>query len=308
MQAADAMRPDAATRGITLDVSLERAAGATVLADAARLQQVVWNLLSNAVKFTPPGGRVSLEAARAGFALQIIVRDTGVGISREFLPHVFERFRQADSTTTRAHGGLGLGLAIARHLVDLHGGRIAATSDGPGRGATFTVHLPLEDVHAVGPPEDTRRARDVSSLAGLDVMVVDDQEDARDIMSAVLRGHGARVLIAESAATALARYSEEHVDVVVADLGMPEHDGYWLLARLRALEAERGAPPAVAIAVTAYARAEDRRRATAAGFQEHIAKPVDPLELVRVVRALADAAVASPARAVGDLSDGSASH
>jgi signal transduction histidine kinase/ActR/RegA family two-component response regulator len=287
--AVDALRPAARAKDITLRVARDVSAG-PVLGDATRLQQVFWNLLANAVKFTPPGGRVEVRLERADGQAQVIVQDNGEGIRPDFLPHVFEPFRQADSSMTRAHGGLGLGLAIVRHLVELHGGTISAASPGAGQGATFTVRLPIAPAR-FGPPrhESPSRAADGSAevpLAGLRVLAVDDEPDARDLLSLVLAQGGAEVRAAGSAEEALATLEGWRPDVVVSDIAMPGEDGYGLIRRLRARAPEEGGRiPAVAL--TAYARAEDRARALAAGFQVHAPKPIDPEELVTVVRALA---------------------
>ncbi|MBV9947102.1 MAG: response regulator, partial [Myxococcales bacterium] len=254
-------------------------------ADPGRVQQIAWNLLSNGVKFTPRGGSVRLSATRSGAEIVIRVADTGQGIAPEFLPHVFEAFRQADASTTRSHGGLGLGLAIVKQLVVAHGGTIAAESDGEGEGATFTVRLPAHTGPAALPGRPRRESmpRIVESssvrLDNLRILVVDDEEDARLLVREVLAAEGAHVEMAASAEEAFDRMRLFRPDVVVSDIGMPKVDGYAFLRRLRALPPERGGRTP-AIALTAYARAEDRDRARDAGFQIHIAKPVDPLELV----------------------------
>jgi CheY-like chemotaxis protein len=263
----------------------------TITADADRVQQIVWNLLSNAVKFTPKGGRVSLSAERQGSDIRIVVRDTGEGIRPEILPLIFEPFRQADVSTTRRHGGLGLGLAIVRQLVAAHGGTVKAESDGQNRGTTFTVRLPAKSlVAAVG-----KGARSTSSmepnaalksgvprLDGLRIVVVDDEEDALVLVGETLRERGAEVYCVASPAEAVDRVSDVRPDVIVSDIGMPQMDGYSLIRKIRALPGELGGrTPAVAL--TAYARSEDAQRAFAAGFQMHVAKPVEPVELATVV-------------------------
>ncbi len=292
--ALEATRPAAAGRGVRVDAVLDPHAG-PVSGDPDRLQQVVWNLLSNAVKFTTKGGRVQVRLVRRASEALITVSDTGQGIEPEFLPHVFERFRQADSSSRRSHAGLGLGLALARHLVELHGGRIEAASEGPGRGATFTVTLPRAIMHgsaraevlAADPDPDrpappTARPRD---LEGLRVVAVDDDADARALLRAALGRAGALVTVAPDAARGLAAVQRGRPDVLISDIEMPGEDGYELMAKVRALAAdEGGATPAVA--VTAYVRAEDRRRALAAGFQRHLGKPVEPEELILVVASL----------------------
>lgn len=262
-----------------------------IAGDEDRLQQVVWNLLANAVKFTPSGGHVRVRAARVGPHVEITVADTGAGIHAEFLPHVFERFRQADATTTRAHGGLGLGLAIVRHLVEMHGGTVRAESEGPGQGATFTVTLPVRAVAAAGQGGASREAavravsatRDALALTGMRVLVVDDEADARELLVTVLEQFGAEPRAAGSVAEALEVLEELRPDVIVSDIGMPGEDGYVLLRKVRMLEAARGSPCIPAVALTAYARGEDRRRALMAGFRMHVAKPVEPVELAEAI-------------------------
>jgi CheY-like chemotaxis protein/anti-sigma regulatory factor (Ser/Thr protein kinase) len=261
-----------------------------VLGDEDRLQQVVWNLLSNAIKFTPRGGRVSVDVVQIESRVQIRVRDTGRGIRPEFLPHVFERFRQADAATTRDHGGLGLGLAIVRHITELHGGTVAVESEGEGRGAVFTVELPIHPVALpAGPrpaPGDGAAEDSAHRLDGVRVLVVDDEADARELLSELLRESGAQVRAAASADEAIAAIEEARPDVLVSDIGMPGEDGYALIRRVKAYERERGLRiPAVAL--TAYARDEDRRRALRAGYETHVAKPVDGDELGAAIANLA---------------------
>jgi PAS domain S-box-containing protein len=267
----------------------------TVSGDPARLQQVVWNLLSNAVKFTPKGGRVQVRLERVNSSVEIVVSDTGIGIPADFLPHIFERFRQADSGTARQRGGLGLGLAIASNLVDMHGGTIRATSGGEGQGATFRVRLPLMAVQPASPAEETRvhprqerptSLSSLASLAGTHVLAVDDDPDARRLLKEILEAAGARVTTASSASAAFDALQEARPDVIVADLGMPIVDGYELIKRLR--QASDGALRAIpAAALTAYARSEDRAKALESGFEMHLSKPIDPAELVASIRALA---------------------
>ena len=313
--ALETVRPAAEAKGVRLVPALDGPVG-PVLGDPDRIQQVTWNLLSNAIKFTPRGGTVELVLRREadgggtdGQAAEIVVRDTGQGIRPEFLPHVFDRLRQADASTTRRHGGLGLGLAIVRHLVELHGGTVRADSAGEGMGTTFTVRLPLAPAPAPGappddvPPDDGRPdARQglqeqeeaapagaaEPSLAGVRVLVVDDEPDARDLIARLLRARGAEVAAAASAAEAMEALGRgPRPDVLLSDIGMPDEDGYSLVRRIRAAEAGQGAPPLPAAALTAFARAEDRHRALEAGFQTHIPKPVAPLELAAVVAELA---------------------
>jgi PAS domain S-box-containing protein len=288
--ALDSVRPGAEAKSVRVSSVLDPNAG-PVSGDPERLQQVVWNLLSNAIKFTPKHGRVQVELKKVDSHAQVVVADTGVGISAEFLPHVFERFRQADSSTTRVHAGLGLGLAIVRHLVELHGGTVSAASEGVGRGATFTVALPIAPVVSARP----REASDVheggsavdalAPLDGLRVLVVDDDADTRAMLDAVFRQSGAIVRLSPSASDALETLSSWLPDVLVSDIGMPENDGNSLIRRVRALPPERGGrTPAVAL--TAYARTEDRLRALASGFQMFLPKPAEPAEVTAVVASL----------------------
>ncbi|PYQ06640.1 MAG: hypothetical protein DMF83_11880 [Acidobacteria bacterium] len=289
--ALDTIRPAAEARDIDVQTALDAGAG-LVSGDADRLQQVVWNLLSNAIKFTPSGGRVHVRLVRIEPHVQLTVQDSGIGIDRDFLPHVFERFRQGDSSSTRPHGGLGLGLALVRDLVELHGGTVQASSAGRDQGATFTVKLPV--IGAVRPPapelppaapESATMAALAGSLRGVNVLLVDDEADARDLFKAVLEGSGARVTAVGSGAEAYSSFTTSPPDVVVSDIEMPEENGYDLIRRLRGLPEERGGRiPAAAL--TAYARAEDRIRALRAGFQHHVTKPVQPAELVAVVASL----------------------
>ena len=289
--AVDVVRPAAEAKGILLELTV--AAGPLVVTgDPDRLQQVFWNLLSNAVKFTPSGGHVQARVERSGTEVTVRVGDTGTGIEPEFLSRVFERFLQADSSASRPQGGLGLGLAIVRHLVELHGGTVGAESGGKGRGATFTVRLPVRAVldrpegsqrpsGAVASSEERAHPRN-DVLCGRSVLVVDDEADARELVEAVLTRHGAEVRTAGSVSEALGVLGAWTPDIVLADIGMPGEDGYRLIERVRALPDPRvaGIP---AIALTAYGRADDRQRALGAGYQHHIAKPVLPDELVAVV-------------------------
>jgi PAS domain S-box-containing protein len=297
--AIDVVRPAADAKQVHLDLDVEPEEELGRLAgDADRLQQVVWNLLSNAVKFTPPGGTVALRVEQVGSAERVTVRDTGSGILPEHLPFIFERFRQADSSTTRRHAGLGLGLAIVRHLVEMHGGTVTVESGGAGLGATFTVTLPFRavlDAHAnayVGEHADADAgsipppSQPATALSGIRILVVDDDEDSRILLQAVLERVGAFVHVADSAPAAIALLESHPVDVMISDIGMPHEDGYSLMQRVRALPAHRGGHVR-ALALTAYARGEDARRAHQAGYQTHLAKPADVDELTREVARLA---------------------
>ncbi len=288
--AMDAVRPAAEAKNIQISVTVDPAAS-RIVGDPERLQQVVWNLGNNAIKFTPKGGSVEVRLERIGTSIQLSVVDSGQGISSEFLPHVFERFRQAEGTSSRRHGGLGLGLALVRHLVEAHGGTVRAESEGVGLGARFVVTLPVQAVYEEAPAGAPRAlAADdpggpLARLNGVDVLVVDDEADARDLVATVLRAQGAEVTTASSAEQALELLSKTSPMVLLSDIGMPETDGYALIRRVRTMIGTKGAEIA-AIALTAYAREEDRRRALEAGFQTYVAKPVEPAELVRVVAAL----------------------
>ncbi|TMB59685.1 MAG: response regulator [Deltaproteobacteria bacterium] len=277
-----AVRPAAQAKDIRLK-SILGGAPRRVWGDGGRLQQVVWNLLSNAIKFTPEGGGVEIRVGLADGRAQIVVSDTGRGIGPDFLPFVFERFRQADSATTRTHGGLGLGLAIVRQLVELHGGTVRAESPGEGQGATFTVSLPIPTFQLDGAEGHGAPGKvDAPSLEGLRVLVVDDEADARESLTVVLEQCGAVVTAVASARDALSALAHQRPDILVSDIGMPEEDGYSLIEKVRVLDAQRGGRiPAVAL--TAYAAPEDRRRALAAGYELHVPKPVTPEELVTAV-------------------------
>ena len=293
--AVETVTPAANAKGIGLEPVLDPAAG-PISGDPGRLQQVVWNLLSNAIKFTPRGGKVQIILQRINSHIEIKVADTGIGIKPEFIPYLFERFRQGDASTTRKYGGLGLGLSIVKSLVELHGGTVSVASEGEGKGTTVTVALPVTAVHR--PADDTARAHPKThvaaivrsttewELAGLKVLVVDGQADARDLIKRLLEDSGAEVVPAGSAAEAIAVLSGWRPDVLVSDIGMPEADGYELLRRIRALGAEGGGK-IPAIALTAFARSEDRTRALRAGFAVHVSKPVDPAELVATVASVA---------------------
>jgi CheY-like chemotaxis protein len=298
--AIDAVRPMADAKRLTLETDLDPRAG-TVRADPDRLQQVVWNLVNNAVKFTPAGGRVAITLRRFDGNLQVQVADDGKGMPPEFLPHVFDRFRQAETSTTRRHGGLGLGLAICRQLVELHGGTISAESPGRDQGSTFTVELPLADVRAgttKPPPRDVDpRAvavpfQPAPMLRGLSVLLVEDDPNTRLALRRLMEQAAAEVTAVESAAQAVAAFrdrldQDRRFDMIVSDIAMPVQDGYELIRELRELEARlpnsRRVP---AIALTAYAREHDRARALAAGFDTHVPKPVEPSALVAGVAAL----------------------
>ncbi|RCJ20276.1 histidine kinase [Nostoc sp. ATCC 43529] len=266
------------------DTSIER-----VLGDSGRLQQVIWNLLSNAVKFTPEGGKIEIQLQQVDTQAQITVSDTGKGISREFLPHVFEYFRQADSTTTRKFGGLGLGLAIVRHLVELHGGTIWAQSLGEGHGATFTVRLPLIKKYLSKKQDNNIPASHVSPateiLTGIQILVVDDDTDTREFHTFVLEQAGAKVTAAASALEALQALAQSKPDILVSDIGMPETDGHMLMRQVKALQAEHN-KQILAIALTAYAGEINQQKALESGFQKHISKPVEPEELVKAIATL----------------------
>lgn len=288
-----AVVPAAEARGVHLHTMLDPLA-APVSGDPARLQQVVWNLLSNAVKFTPKGGRVQVLLERVNSHVEISVIDTGHGIRPEFLPLVFDRFRQADASTTRRHGGLGLGLSIVKQLVEMHGGNVRAKSPGEGLGSTFTVMLPIVVVHHPEPEPEKARPGDANPaemgcaeepLRDVRVLVVDDEPDARALAQRVLTGCCAEVRVADSVPEALRVLEKFRPHVLVSDVGMPGEDGYDLIRQIRA--GGRSVKQLPAVALTAFARAEDRKRAMLAGFQTHVAKPVDPEELVAVVASLA---------------------
>jgi len=285
-EVADAIRPAAEAKGIAVEVEVGEGTP-RLKADPARLQQMVWNLVSNAVKFTPGEGRVWIRARQRQGRVEIEVEDRGIGIAQEFLPHVFERFRQQDSSTTRAHGGLGLGLAIVRHLVELHGGEVEAESAGKGQGAVFRIRLPLRPVPEEG--EETPAAEAEGDLRGLRVLLVEDEPDARELYRVILEENGARVVDVASAREALTSFEVAPPDVLVSDVGLEGMDGYELITRIRRLPAARGGS-VPAVALTAYAGKEHERRAFAAGFQMHVTKPVAAGELIALVRELAASA------------------
>jgi signal transduction histidine kinase len=293
-EALASIRPAAEAKQIRVQTMLDRQSD-HVNGDPARLQQVIWNLLSNAVKFTPRGGRIQVLLERVNSHVTLSVSDNGDGIAPEFLPYVFDRFRQADQTTTRAFGGLGLGLSIVKHLVELHGGVVRVKSEGQGKGSSFIVELPLrlqrhaETDFSAGQfrAESLEMLRASNArLDGVTVLYVDDEPDARELAQRILANQGARVITADSAEAGRQLVAREHPDVLVADIGMPEEDGYSLIRTIRSLPPDQGGSIPAA-AVTALARSEDRRRALLAGFQTHVAKPVDVVELVAVVASLA---------------------
>ncbi len=285
--AVDAMRPAADAKGILIETTFD-ARAVQLAADPNRLQQVIWNLLSNAIKFTPVGGTVTIAATRSGSDLRILVRDTGIGIDPEFLPHVFERFSQANSTNVRAHGGLGIGLAIVRYIVELHGGTVMVESAGKGSGATFTVVLPIRSI-----PAKTRQRKQksvpktFSSLKGLRLLIVDDEPQVLELLSLVLEHEGATVMTAASAEQALQVYERTPSDILITDIGMPDENGYVLLQKIRDLETRLSRPKVPAIALTAYAREEDKRRSFEAGFDMHLSKPIGSEELVSALLTVA---------------------
>jgi PAS domain S-box-containing protein len=272
--AVDAVRPAAEAKGVALDSQIE--AAGTILGDPDRLQQVVWNLLANAIKFTPRDGTIVVSSGRVGANAMIKISDTGEGIPPDLLPYIFDRFRQGDASATRPHGGLGLGLSIVRHLVELHGGRVQAWSEGPQRGATFAVLLPVRAVQKVeAPPADQ------PALTGLKVLVVDDDADARELVSMALAQCGARTAAVASAREAIETIAGFQPDVVISDLAMPGEDGYSLVRRIRSMRSENATVPVVAL--TAFTRPEDRQRALRAGFHHFVPKPVEIAELAAVV-------------------------
>jgi PAS domain S-box-containing protein len=289
--ALDTVRPTAEAKGIHLEAIVDPGAGA-MMGDPARLQQVAWNLLINAVKFTPRGGRVDVDLRRADDHVEIVVRDTGEGIATEHMPRIFQRFGQVDSSSTRRHSGLGIGLALVRHLVELHGGTVSAHSAGPGLGTTFTVVLPVTAVRALPRPAEGENAGGPGSdhikpvsLRDLRILVVDDDADGLDLAALILINAGAEVRTAPAAAAAMTVLDDWRADVLVSDLEMPGEDGVSLLRRVRHAGAQSGRR-LPALALTAYGRSEDRVRALAAGFNLHLGKPVNPAELVLAVASL----------------------
>jgi PAS domain S-box-containing protein len=301
--ATESIRPAAQAKGINLEQILDPNAG-PVAADPGRLQQIVWNLLSNAIKFTPKGGRIQVQLARVNSHVELSVADNGQGIAPQFMPYLFDRFRQADPSTTRRHGGLGIGLAITKQLVDLQGGEISAHSDGEGHGASFRVALPLYVLRGdldKGDGEFTRTAAAMDALKvsrmtlqGLKILVVDDEQDARDLIKRMLEGCNASVITAGSAAEAMPILQSQKPDVLVSDIGMPEIDGYEFIKQVRSMLPEEGSKTP-AVALTAFARSEDRTRALMAGYQVHVSKPVEASELLATVASVAGRTAETPA-------------
>jgi PAS domain S-box-containing protein len=293
--AIDAVRPAVEAKSLQLESCLDRWSE-RVVGDPDRLQQIVWNLLTNAIKFTPEGGKIEIKSSHNGSYAQIQIVDTGIGIKKEFLPYVFDRFRQADSTTTRSHGGLGLGLAIVHHLVELHHGRVYADSEGEGKGSTFTVELPLyqgtrlklhyqepaELTQVCEPSSPAKAVETAMALSGLRVLLVDDAPDVREMLTVAIEQSGANVIAVASAREALEVLDQTQPDILVSDIGMPLEDGYTLIRKVRDREAEQGGHlPAVAL--TAYVREEDCQSAIESGFQMHMPKPVDTAQLLKAV-------------------------
>jgi CheY-like chemotaxis protein/nitrogen-specific signal transduction histidine kinase len=278
--AIDAVRPAMQAKGIRFTEHFEEPVP-QISGDAHRLQQVFWNVLSNAVKFTSRDGVIAVSVRTLDRSVECEITDTGIGIRRDVLPFVFDRFRQADSSTTRTHGGLGLGLAIVRHIVELHGGSVQAASAGEGRGATFTIRLPLGSPHPApeSPPPSAVPVASLPPLLGRTVLIVEDHEDARELLAGVLEAAGGSVISAASAEEAMERMAHSRPDVLIADIGLPGQDGYALLRQVRALHGLE----VPAIALTAYARNTDRERALAEGFQHHVVKPIDPRQFVEIV-------------------------
>jgi signal transduction histidine kinase/CheY-like chemotaxis protein len=291
--AIESVKPAADAKRIKLQKVIDPIAGSTT-GDPNRLQQVVWNLLINAIKFTPKEGKVQIVVERVDSHIELSVSDTGKGIAPEFLPHVFERFSQADNSARRGNGGLGLGLAIVKSLAELHGGSVRVKSGGEGKGTTFIMSLPISVVHSLDKTENMQHMTigmddsllHTADLKGIKVMVVDDDADAIGLVKRIMEDCGAVVTACTSGIECLGCLPQVRPDVVIMDIGMPEMDGYMLIAKLRALSPEQGGQTP-AIALTAFARSEDRRQAMLAGFDVHLAKPVEPGELVAVVRRLA---------------------
>jgi CheY-like chemotaxis protein len=294
----NSLRPAADAKQLELEAAIDPVAG-PILGDPARLQQIVMNLLSNAIKFTPNGGRIDVRLERYDSCVRLEVKDTGVGIAPEHLPHIFERFRQVDSSNVRAHGGLGLGLAIVDYLVRQQAGKVSAQTEGLGKGATFSVEFPLTSLNVIGSDpaavqlftERTCSAVDdveISSdemLKNLRILVVEDDPDTQELLKTVLQQHGAEVVAVGSAASALTEFERARPDVIISDIAMAGENGYELIRRIRALgPAAGGHVPAIAL--TAYASVVDRRRALLAGFQTHLAKPIEPDDLLAVILSL----------------------
>jgi PAS domain S-box-containing protein len=282
LSALDTIRPTASTKGVVVHTHVDPDAQIVVTGDANRLRQIIWNLLSNAIKFTPKSGSVDIELRRINSMAEVVVADTGQGIASDFLPHVFDRFRQEDGQVTRKHGGLGLGLALVQQLAEAHGGSAYAASPGLGLGATFRVELPIRAIRSRVELATEAGLTQGLELAGLHLLVVDDQADARELMRVVLQSQGAEVTTVDSAGAALHVLSRQPIDVLVADIGMPDRDGYSLIQAVRALDSPR-TRQTPAVAVTAYASGQERARALDAGYGWHLAKPVDPHQLIAVV-------------------------
>ena len=296
--AIDTARPTAESKGVRLKSVIDPLHKVAVSGDADRLQQVLWNLISNAIKFTPRGGQVQVLLERINSHIEISVIDNGEGIPPDFLPFVFDRFRQQDASTTRRHGGLGLGLSIVKQLVELHGGSVSVKSKGEGQGSTFSVNLPLTILHSETQEDVARRhpasgtglstdTRGVGNITGIRVLVVDDEVDAREMVRRLLEGSHAVVTAVSNVTDAVSQVRTGKFDVLVSDIGMPGEDGYSLIKKVRALGKENGGD-IPGIALTAYARAEDRVKAIASGFLMHVAKPVEPVELLTMVAAAAN--------------------
>jgi signal transduction histidine kinase/CheY-like chemotaxis protein len=286
--AIESVGPSVEAKGIRLRKTIDPLTG-PVFGDPNRVQQIVWNLLSNAVKFTPKGGKIDVLLQRINSHVEITISDSGIGIDLEFLPHIFERFRQADASTTRKYGGLGLGLSIVKQLVDLHGGTVVADSAGPGAGTSFTITLPVRAVReqrdGVHPTSPSPSRNPYISLDGVTVLIVDDAPDARDMLASVLVTAGADVVKSPSAEDALRQLADRRFDAIVSDIGMPDQDGYELMRAIRKLAPDLGGKTP-AVALTAFARSEDRTRALLSGYQVHIAKPIEPHELVVTIGSL----------------------
>ena len=292
-EAVETAQPAADARNIRLDVIVDPR-GTLVSGDPDRLRQVLWNLCSNAIKFSNKGGRVEVRLERVNSQIEVTVTDNGIGISSEFLPHLFERFSQADAGTARRHGGLGLGLAICRHLVELQGGRISAHSGGVGQGSTFRVELPVRSVHAnvddgirhhPVTPTHTREPK-IPELNGVQILVVDDDQDSLALSREILETTGATVITADNGRDALEKLHRNRANVLIADLGMPAMDGFAFIAQVRE-SADNAIREIPAAALTAFARSEDRVRAMQSGFEVHLSKPIDPVELIVVAASLA---------------------
>jgi CheY-like chemotaxis protein len=293
--AVEVVRPSAEAKRISLHTDIQDR-DSMIMGDANRVQQIIWNLLSNAVKFTNSGGSIDAQLKRIGNWVVVSIRDTGIGIASEFLPHVFDRFRQADSTSTRKYGGLGLGLAIVRHLVEVHGGSVAASSPGPGLGSTFRVHFPIAQashldrpegpsLHAEPTPLAESESGGLQKLNGLRVLVVEDDLETLEMLKFVLDQCEAEVTAALSVDEALQSLDHSGFDILVSDLAMPERDGYDLIREIRKRTPDRGGN-LPAIALSAYTRPQDRAQALAAGFHLHMSKPIDPSDLVNAIATL----------------------